>query len=174
MSAVPTMDWPWQYSFPPFFSLQPHSATRSKQLEAWRHLVLNYCQASNLSTLDLAEAGDLDLFHNSAISRRLSEEGIMQVLEELAERGNLEWTDKTRRRALVFWKSPAQLGQEIYRWVTDSGQVGTVLTLAEIMEEGENNAWKGVSQEILVKALRILEGERKCEVFQDLDGVKFF
>ena len=61
------MDWPWQYSFPPFFTiqvsnhvlinlilslipddcsslLQPHSATRAKQLEAWRHLVLNYCQ----------------------------------------------------------------------------------------------------------------------------------
>ena len=61
------MDWPWQYSFPPFFTIQvsillilthahdpwqwlipqPHSATRAKQLEAWRHLVLNYCQVQN-------------------------------------------------------------------------------------------------------------------------------
>ena len=38
------MEWPWQYSFPPFFTLQPHKDTRDKQIEAWRHLVLNYCQ----------------------------------------------------------------------------------------------------------------------------------
>ena len=63
------MDWPWQYSFPPFFTIQvsgpghnslpnkstadndflsqPHSATKAKQLEAWRHLVLNYCQVGS-------------------------------------------------------------------------------------------------------------------------------
>ena len=65
------MDWPWQYSFPPFFTIQvsgpglviysllnkstddnnfltqPHSATKAKQLEAWRHLVLNYCQVES-------------------------------------------------------------------------------------------------------------------------------
>ena len=40
---VKDMEWPWQYSFPPFFTLQPHKDTRDKQIEAWRHLVLNYC-----------------------------------------------------------------------------------------------------------------------------------
>ncbi|KAL1416444.1 hypothetical protein MTO96_000725 [Rhipicephalus appendiculatus] len=27
-------EWPWQYGFPPFFTLQPTLATREKQLEA--------------------------------------------------------------------------------------------------------------------------------------------
>ena len=49
-----------------------------------------------------------------------------------------------------------------------------MLTLSELLEEGETNSWKGASEEVLVKALRTLEGERKCEVFKDLDGVKFF
>ena len=122
------MDWPWQYSFPPFFTIQvsillilthahdpwqwlipqPHSATRAKQLEAWRHLVLNYCQVQNrvfwfislsivkswtnnllqvhtISVLDLADAGDLPLFHNAEISRRLPAEAILTVLEDLAQ-----------------------------------------------------------------------------------------
>ena len=168
------MDWPWQYSFPPFFTIQvsillilthahdpwqwlipqPHSATRAKQLEAWRHLVLNYCQVQNrvcwsislsivkswaknllqvhtISVLDLADAGDLPLFHNPEISRRLPAEAILTVLEDLAQQwvkfvvefcsnvfffsGNLEWTDKSKRRGHIFWKSPAQLGQEIYK-----------------------------------------------------------
>jgi len=168
------MDWPWQYSFPPFFTLQPHQATRDKQLEAWRHLVLNYCQSNNISSLDLAQASDLPLFYNSSIARRLPEEAISLVLDGLAEKGNLEWLDKNKRRALVYWKSPAQLGQEIYSWVSGSGQINTVLTLSELLEEGETNSWKGASQEVLLKALRTLETERKCEVFKDLDGVKFF
>ena len=45
------MEWPWQYSFPPFFTLQPHAPTREKQLEEWKHLVLSYCQASFLEIL---------------------------------------------------------------------------------------------------------------------------
>jgi len=168
------MDWPWQYSFPPFFTIQPHSATRDKQLEAWRHLVLNYCQVHTISVLDLADAGDLPLFHNATISRRLPAEAILTVLEDLAQHGNLEWTDKSKRRGHIFWKSPAQLGQEIYKWVSDSGQKGTVVTLVELEEEGETNSWKGVSQEVIVKALKTLEAERKCEIFQEMDGVKFF
>ena len=56
----------------------------------------------------------------------------------------------------------------------DSGQKGSVLTVVELEEEGEGNSWRGVSQEVLLKALRTLEAERKCEVFQDGDGVKFF
>ena len=49
-----------------------------------------------------------------------------------------------------------------------------MLTVVELEEEGEGNSWRGVSQEVLLKALRTLEVERKCEVFQDGDGVKFF
>jgi hypothetical protein len=58
--------------------------------------------------------------------------------------------------------------------VCDSGQKGSVLTVVELMEEGEQQAWRGGGQDIIVRALRSLEAERKCEVFEDLDGVKFF
>lgn len=169
------MDWPWEYSFPPFFTLQPHQPTREKQLQSWKHLVISYCQANTLSTLDLIEAGDLPLFFNSSIDRRLSLDEIREVCEHLESSGNLEWTDKSRRRAYVFWKSPAQFGTEIYRWVTETGQTGTVMTLTELMEEGESgNAWKGISHEILLKALHVLQKDKKAEVFEENDGVKFF
>jgi len=58
--------------------------------------------------------------------------------------------------------------------VSDSGQKGAVVTLVELEEEGETNSWRGVSQEVIVKALRTLEAERKCEIFDEMDGVKFF
>ena len=68
-----------------------------------------------MSVLDLASAPELTLFHNTSISRRLPVEAIKEVLEDLAGRGNLEWVDKTKRRGLVYWRSPQQIGQEIYK-----------------------------------------------------------
>jgi ESCRT-II complex subunit VPS25 len=169
------MDWPWEYSFPPFFTLQPHTPSRQKQIQSWKHLVISYCQVNTVSVLDLAEAGDLPLFHNQTIDRRLGIQEIREVCESLESSGNLEWTDKSRSRAYIFWKSPAQLGMEIYRWVQETGQTGTVMTLTELLEEGENgNSWKGVSHEIILKALLVLQKEKKAEVFEDDDGVKFF
>jgi len=169
------MDWPWQYSFPPFFTLQPHAPTREKQIQAWKYLVISYCQVNTLSTLDLAEAGDLPLFHNGDIDRRLSQDEIREICDELERSGNLEWTDKTHRRAHIFWKSPAQLGADIYKWVDQTGQAGTVLTVTEILEEGENGAsWRGVSTEVVVKALLALQKEKKAELFEDREGAKFF
>lgn len=170
------MEWPWQYSFPPFFTLQPHRPTREKQVQAWKHLVITYCQTNCLSTLDLAETGDLPLFFNSDIQRRLSQEEVREVCESLAASGNLEWTDKSKRRAYIFWKSPSQLGADIYRWVEESGQKGTVMTIAEILEEGSSSdtSWKGISHEIMLKSLVELEKSGKAEVFEGQDGVKFF
>ncbi|CAG5100182.1 Similar to Vps25: Vacuolar protein-sorting-associated protein 25 (Drosophila melanogaster) [Cotesia congregata] len=46
------IEWPWQYSFPPFFTLQPHAETKEKQLSAWTSLVLNYYQSTKQSILD--------------------------------------------------------------------------------------------------------------------------
>ena len=28
-------EWPWQYNFPPFFTLQKHQETREKQIDQW-------------------------------------------------------------------------------------------------------------------------------------------
>ena len=74
----------------------------------------------------------------------------------------------------MFWNSPQQVGQDVYKWVTETGQTNTVMTLTEILEEGDNNSWRGVSQEVLIKALKTLECDKKCEIFEGGDGVKFF
>ena len=75
---------------------------------------------------------------------------------------------------MVYWRSPQQLGAELYQWVSQTGQLRTVMTIVELLEEGENNSWRGVSQEVLIKALRALECDKKCEIFDGEEGVKFF
>ena len=129
---------------------------------------------NSVTTIDLSSASELELFNNVGINRRLPVDGIKEVLDDLAARGNFEWSDKSKRRGLVFWRSPEQVGQDIYKWVKDTGQTGTVMTILEIVDEGDNNAWRGVSHEVVIKALKTLECDKKCEIFDGEEGVKFF
>jgi len=44
-SKMSHFEWPWQYNFPPFFTLQNHQETREKQIDQWISLgsdFLNY------------------------------------------------------------------------------------------------------------------------------------
>ena len=54
-------------------------------------------QVNSVTTIDLASAQDLELFNNGQINRRLPVDGIKEVLEDLASRGNFEWSDKSKR-----------------------------------------------------------------------------
>ena len=50
------MEWPWQYNFPPFFTLQPNEDTKNKQIDAWCDLILKYGREKRIFQLDLVEA----------------------------------------------------------------------------------------------------------------------
>ena len=69
MSSV--FEWPWQYSFPPFFTIQPNSDTREKQLEAWCNLVLSYCKYTRDYVLDVKAVVNSPLFNNQSINHIL-------------------------------------------------------------------------------------------------------
>jgi hypothetical protein len=50
--------------------------------------------------------------------------------------------------------------------------VGAVLTITELVEEGRT--WKDLDQEVVIRALQALQTEKKAELFDDREGVKFF
>ena len=127
-------DFPWQHGFPPFYTLQPNLETRKKQLDAWRSIVLDYCQKRGLTSLDLREASQSPLFNNVAIQRRLSDEAVKAVFDELAAKGNLEWLDKCQTRCNVYWRSPEEWGALIYNHVKSKGQTNAVCTFYELTE----------------------------------------
>ena len=69
LQPLTTFQWPWQYEFPPFFTLQTNLDTRSKQLEAWCDLVLAYYRHIKGFTMDINEAQTSPLFNNTKINR---------------------------------------------------------------------------------------------------------
>ncbi|CAH1788791.1 unnamed protein product [Owenia fusiformis] len=171
-------EWPWQYNFPPFFTLQPNMSTQAKQIEGWTNLVLSYCRHSKLYTLDVNEAHSSQLFHNKSIERKLSIEAIYIILEELRKKGNLEWSDKGRKQCLVMWRTPEEWGKLIYLWASNNGMTNSVCTLYELSngDDTVKEEFHGLETWLLKRALQTLVSQRKAELisFDGNDGVKFF
>ncbi|XP_026275778.1 vacuolar protein-sorting-associated protein 25 [Frankliniella occidentalis] len=172
------IEWPWQYSFPPFFTIQPHAETKARQLKAWHTLVLNYFKANNLSSLDIREAHQSSLFNNSSIDRKLPPEGILLVLEDLQKSGNATPLDKTRNRWLVYWHTLEEWAAIIYSWAQANGFLNTVCTFFELVSGDDTNEqeFHGLDEEVLLRAIQVLETQKKAEVIpiDDSHGVKFF
>ena len=116
------------------------------------------------------------LFNNTAIKRRLSGEAIVIILQNLETRGNLEWIDKTKKRAHIYWRSPEEWGALIYTYVKGRGMINTVCTFYELTEGSDtvDQKFHGLENELLIKSLKTLELQRKAEIFADDEGVKFF
>jgi len=168
-------DWPWQFSFPPFFTLQPNTETRNRQLHAWSDLVLKFHRANRQFVLDVRESGSSPLFHNADIKRTLSKDGVLFVLNSLAQSGHAEPIDKSKFRWHIYWHTLDEWADLIYSWADQTGQVGSVCTLYEISNTPDVE-FTGISQDVLVKALKVLESKSRAEIIEmdDSSGVKFF
>lgn len=117
-----------------------------------------------------------DLFANEAISRKLPLDGRTLVLGELEKTGNASTVDKRRLQWEIYWYSLDELGNMIYKYVSDRGLNNTVCTIFELIS-GEDTAqeeFHGMDDSVVVKALKLLQTNGKCELFEDGEGVKFF
>ncbi|EDS33991.1 vacuolar protein sorting-associated protein 25 [Culex quinquefasciatus] len=168
--------WPWEYNFPPFFTVQPHSKTKEQQLSTWRTLILGYQKHQRQAILNIAEDGPL--FVNESISRKLAPEGRLWLLEELVKTGNAAPVDKRRQQWEIYWHTLDEWATIVHEWATGNGMTGTVCTIFELVA-GDNTVgeeFHGLDQDVFKKVLKVLEGKGKCELiaFDDNEGVKFF
>ncbi|XP_065165729.1 vacuolar protein-sorting-associated protein 25 [Atheta coriaria] len=172
------IEWPWQYNFPPFFTLQTHSDTRAKQLVAWKALVLNYCKTQKICFVDTRETKDISLFSNASINRTIQADLLNLILSELQQTGYSAPLDKQKLRWEIYWHTLEEFANIIYSYITDSNSTQTVLTFYELTEgdEVQGQDFYKLAPEILIKVLKVLEDQGKCEMimFDDNQGVKFF
>lgn len=64
-----SFEFPFFFSYPPYFTLQPVKDTRERQAALWAALILAYCKHHKLFVLRLDEP--LPLFANASIGRAL-------------------------------------------------------------------------------------------------------
>lgn len=170
--------YPEFYSFPPFFTIQPVLATREKQLALWRDLIVRYHTQYKLKTLVVHEC---PLWQNETIGRKLDRSAIKAVMDDLVKMGHGEWLDDAQTQCRILWRRPEELATDIYEWAGANGvRGGGVCTLYELHsgEDVNGMSFQGLDEELLRRALSILEEEGKCTIFKgdtsSEDGIKFF
>lgn len=140
--------------------------------------MLDYCKTSKRCTIDTREPSSLPIFSNPAINRELNPQFVRAILTDLQRTGNATPVDKSKNRWEVFWHTLEEWASIIYDYVSAKGFTGSVLTLYELTqgEDAEGEEFHRLEHGVLVKALRTLEGQGKCELIigDGEEGVKFF
>ena len=172
-----TFEYPWEYNFPPFFTIQPNSVTRSQQLRAWRSLILGYCTFHKIHSLAFNDSLlNLPLFNNTSINRSLTKESLKVILNDLEAEGLLKWSDG-KQEFFIYWKTPEEWADLIHKHVSESGLKNSVCTFYELTEADEvrHLPFYQLHQDILKKALHVLEkrGQATIITMADSEGVKF-
>lgn len=170
-----SFNYPWEYNFPPFFTIQPNLETRKAQLEAWRSLILDFCQQHNIHQLCLRDWLNKPPFHNESIDRRLSLESLRLIINSLVEKRFAEWvgSSKDKETCLVYARPPDQWAQIIYDYVKEKSLHNTILTFYELLEGDSTNdrEFHQLDEIIFLKALKVLEKQGKAAVIE-MDGNK--
>ena len=178
-------------SYPPLYTLQPVAETREKQLSIWVKMILEWAESTNTWSVD---AGQIPLWENASISRRLSDAGIRSVIARLISTRNAAWEDDkgsdadpkdvaastaaapgtvSGRRLRLMWRSPAEVGSELIEFVRKTGMSGGIYTLFELQE-----SFRRMDPWLLREAVKCLE-EKGLAVLMggssvpDQEGVKF-
>lgn len=116
------------------------------------------------------------------IDRQLKYPGeVMTVLQDLIQSGYGEWTTTGDQQAVrILWRKPEELAVDIYQWADRMGLLrGSICTLYELHsgEDVHGTSFQGMDEELLRRALNILERQGKCTIFRgdtsEEDGIKF-
>ena len=176
-----TMEWPWQYNFPPFFTLQPNEDTKKKQLDAWCDLILSYCKQNRIYELDLVESQNHELFSNKKIDRKCPLEFIQLIIDTLVKQNRAEWILSSdlshknlkniapslkNRKCYIYWHTLDEWAKLVYDYVNRNAMQNTVCTFYELTESDDckREPFFKLDKEILRRALLVLQNQRKAEL----------
>eukprot|EP00756_Hemistasia_phaeocysticola_P044164 Hpha_TRINITY_DN17773_c0_g1::TRINITY_DN17773_c0_g1_i1::g.46353::m.46353/K12189/VPS25, EAP20; ESCRT-II complex subunit VPS25 len=159
-------DFPAWYGLAPSFTLQPAASTRRKQLQLWNGLMVEYCKQRRQWTLGPEDT----LFNNKAISRQLSLENAVALLEALVAAGQASWRDKVAKAngVYVLWEGLGEWANMIHKWVDSRGDLGTVMTVMELRET-DGVAWQGAPEDSMLLFLGELERQGRAAVMHSPD-----
>jgi ESCRT-II complex subunit VPS25 len=174
--------FPAIYQFPPFYTLQPQPETREKQLRMWCDFVLSYCSHHKLSQVDTERLISVrsPLICNVALQRMLKPETVALIFGRLVEMKRAERLSHSTSVYFVYYYTPEEWADRIYRWASDHGFLDSVVTAYEIQhgDLSQDQEFFGLDSEMVMKALQVLEKRKKAQVFQgsssEEHGVKFF
>ncbi|GAA95348.1 hypothetical protein E5Q_02005 [Mixia osmundae IAM 14324] len=181
--------FPGIFSFPPFFTLQPHEATRDAQLLQWKDLIIAYARHFRLFELELSLTASRngELWTNPACAtgqqRRVTPELqqaiisylISQDLASYPVEGSLVQPVKSaiaHDRLLIYTRTPAEWATVIYDFITRNGLNGSIMTAYELVKGGDlahTTEFYEMPVPLLRLAMTVLVKQGKAQIFKGTD-----
>ena len=156
----------------------------------WQKLIFAYCKSLSTYSMTFTEFYESPIAQNATINRRLNQESIKQICKWMVDNKYAEFTSKAvvadngesieQDKIFVYWRSPQDVAQAIFKWAKDSGRIGSIETVLDIIEDEFNKeeVFFGMPIEIVLNSLYLLQDEGKSQVIYsentDSYAVKFF
>jgi ESCRT-II complex subunit VPS25 len=104
-------------------------------MQSWCELILDFARHHKLYCLNIPEAvATSPLFNNNKIQRRLSVDVARIFLDYVVSKNFGEWLDKEKNNILLYWRTPEEWANIIYKRICDLGMTDTVVTFYELTE----------------------------------------
>lgn len=55
------------------------------------------------------------------------------IVQELLKNGNAEYDPQNKKSLFIYWKSPSEWSELIYKWAKDNGFTNSICTLYELL-----------------------------------------
>jgi len=171
------------HNFPPFFTQQPNPTTQATQTDHWIRLIVSYARARRLFTIrvedaDVKGSGDwYEVMHNPEINHSLSPTYLATIFSTMVNQNSAAWEpQKQTRSVLLYWRRPEEWAEVLHGWVTNTGQINTILTFYEIQEPAVASELQGIPVSLLRKAIAILSKTGRAQLIDGTEegGVRFF
>lgn len=179
-STAVTWEWPAIHAFAPMYSQQINADTEAIRMDSWCGLIVAYFKHHKLYKLDVDAWLAYALFDNKTISRSLTRQGLLDIIDSMVQRGNAEWETPDKAACTIMFRTVREWAGLIYAWAKDTIQgVTEICTLYELQhgDDVKGTLLEDIDVDVLRKALHLLEKDGKVQVFTASgsdEGVKFF
>ena len=134
----------------------------------WKTLILSYAKSLKKWSLTFNELYESPICQNASINRRLKMDSIKQIAKWMVQNKFAAYTsaeggDVEPDKIFVYWLSPSDIGSAIFEWAKDTGKIGSIETVIDIIEDefSTDKIFHNIPIEIALNALYMLQDEGK-------------
>ena len=108
----------------------------------WQKLIFDYAKSLGKYSLSFNELYQSPICQNQQINRRLKMDAIKSIAKWLVDNKFGDFTAAANQpgapepdRIFIYWRSPQEVAQAIFAWAKDSGRIGSIETVLDIIED---------------------------------------
>ena len=126
----------------------------------WQRLIFSYAKSLKKWSLTFNELYESPICQNANINRRLKLESIKSIAKWMVEKKFAAYTTAEGGQVepdkiFVYWLSPTEIATSIFDWAKDTGKIGSIETVLDIIEDefSKDKIFYNIPIEIALNAL---------------------